>query len=476
MKKIFQEASAYLKGESIIGFETILQAGSERAYTRIITNAGSYILCRNENRKENETFFYFTEHFAKYNIPVPKVLAISNDKVEYLLSDNGKSSLLDILLQKGYTNEVMQYYKAALSNLAQMQIVAAKELDYSKCFTSASFGSKTVLADLNYFKYYFLDLQGIDYDKVKLLDEFNLLASLFDSTQYVHFMYRDFQGRNILIDKSDICFIDYQGGMNGPLQYDVASLLWQAKANLPQKWKEELLNHYLCELKSYTQIDEKQFVDEYEKIVMIRLLQVLGAYGLRGLIERKTHFITSITQGLANIEKWISQYSLAAYPTLEFVLRQLTNEKITKKYSSVKANEDTKLKVVVNSFSYKQGIPIDESGNGGGFVFDCRGILNPGRFEEYKKQTGRDKSVIEFLESNTRIKEFLEAAKQAVDISIEDYLSRNFENLSISFGCTGGQHRSVYSADSMAKHLKEKYNLDVVLRHRVQDAKNWIND
>lgn len=406
MKKIFQEASAYLKGESIIGFETILQAGSERAYTRVITNLGSYILCRNENRKENETFFYFTEHFAKYNIPVPKVLAISNDKVEYLLSDNGKSSLLDILLQKGYTNEVMQYYKAALSNLAQMQIVAAKELDYSKCFTSASFGSKTVLADLNYFKYYFLDLQGIDYDKVKLLDEFNLLASLFDSTQYVHFMYRDFQGRNILIDKSDICFIDYQGGMNGPLQYDVASLLWQAKANLPQKWKEELLNHYLCELKSYTQIDEKQFVDEYEKIVMIRLLQVLGAYGLRGLIERKTHFITSITQGLANIEKWISQYSLAAYPTLEFVLRQLTNEKIIKKYSSVKANEDTKLKVVVNSFSYKQGIPIDESGNGGGFVFDCRGILNPGRFEEYKKQTGRDKSVIEFWNPIQGLKNF----------------------------------------------------------------------
>ena len=313
------------------------------------------------------------------------------------------------------------------------------------------------------------------YSKHELVQEFERLSTSLHETSYRYFMYRDFQSRNILVHEDKLCFIDYQGGMNGPLQYDVASLLWQAKADLPEEWKEELFSHYADEIKTQISIDEVKFRIEYQQIVLVRLLQVLGAYGLRGLIEKRPHFISSIAQGLANLSKWLQKYSLSNYPTLTYVVNELTQEIIIKKYNTVKANQDSKLKVRVNSFSYKKGIPADDSGNGGGFVFDCRGILNPGRFEEYKKLTGRDQPVKDFLESKTKIHEFLQAAKQAVDISIEDYLERGFENLIISFGCTGGQHRSVYSADAMSKHLKDKYNLDAVVTHVEQEAKGWVN-
>jgi hypothetical protein len=288
-------------------------------------------------------------------------------------------------------------------------------------------------------------------------------------------MFRDFQGRNILIDHQQPYFIDYQGGMKGPLQYDVASLLWQAKANLPMAWRKELYVYYKNELKQYIVVHDVQFDVDNSQLLLVRLVQVLGAYGLRGLIEKRSHFLSSIPQGLQNIEAWMTTYNLPNYPVLTYVLQQITTEEFINKYTNVKATTDTKLTIRVNSFSYKKGIPQDASGNGGGFVFDCRGVLNPGRFEEYKKLTGRDKPVIDFLESKTRIHDFLAAAKQAVEISVDDYLARGFEHLMISFGCTGGQHRSVYSADAMAKHLKEKYNLDAIVTHVEQEAKAWVN-
>ncbi len=472
---MFKEAIEFIGEGNVIGVESIMQAGSDRHYERILTNGKSYILCHNENVQENNTFIYFTQIFHEVKLPVPTIYAVSDDRKDYLLSDNGRSSLLDEVMKNGYTDEVKKLYELSLSQLARMQVEADKLMDYTYCFAAKQFDKQAVLADLNYFKYYFLDLHKIIYDKASLNLEFEQLANEVAANANQYFMFRDFQGRNILIDHQQPYFIDYQGGMKGPLQYDVASLLWQAKANLPMAWRTELYQYYKNELSHFIAIDDSQFDKDYSQLLLVRLVQVLGAYGLRGLIEKRSHFLSSIPQGLQNIVAWMSEYNLPNYSVLTHVLQQLTTEEFIKKYTNVKATSDTKLTIRVNSFSYKKGIPQDASGNGGGFVFDCRGVLNPGRFDEYKKLTGRDKPVIDFLESKTRMHEFLAAAKQAVEISVDDYLARGFEHLMISFGCTGGQHRSVYSADAMAKHLKEKYNLNAVVTHVEQEAKGWVN-
>jgi aminoglycoside/choline kinase family phosphotransferase len=462
--------------ENIQSVTPIAKAGSDRQYVRVVTHDNSYIFCESQNTHENKTFISFAHFFTAKGITVPKILAVNKQNTQYMQSDAGSISLLDALQAKGFTNEVKSYYQKALSALALMQIKASEDFDYKTCFASAQFDANMVLADLNYFKYYFLDLQGIIYDKIALQQAFETLSKSIGSINPQHFMYRDFQGRNIMIQHEAPVFIDFQGGMKGPLQYDVASLLWQAKANLSSEWKHDLYQFYKQEVHSLTHIDEKQFDKDYAQLLLVRLLQVLGAYGLRGIIERRTHFLGSIPQALQNLVQWLSMFALDAYPTLHQLLKIIVSDEIIQKYNFPKANKDTKLKVIVQSFSYKiGGIPKDESGNGGGFVFDCRGVLNPGRFDEYKKFTGRDKPVIEFLESKTNIHTFLNGAKQAVDICIEDYLHRGFENLMISFGCTGGQHRSVYSADAMVKHLQEKYNLNVEAYHIRQEEKCWIN-
>lgn len=467
----------YLKsffGNETFEMEALPKEGSDRKYYRVKTSKLSFIACENSNVEENKTFFKFTNFFSSKGIPVPQLIDVSDDQQKYIQTDVGTISLLEMVLANGHTLAVKALYKKSLKALVEMQLTGM-ELSTTSSNNEQGFDKHAILADLNYFKYYFLDLHKVVYHKAALNYEFDQLATLIGNDFGAYFMYRDFQGRNILIKDEQPYFIDYQGGMPGPLQYDVASLLWQAKANLPQEWKQELYTYYLHELQQKISVDEKAFNSTYSRIVLIRLLQVLGAYGLRGIIEKRTHFLSSIPAGLQNISSWLTQFSLSDYPVLHGVLESLGTQIPFDKYLFPQANEQTKLKVIVQSFSFKKGLPEDESGNGGGFVFDCRGILNPGRFEEYKKLTGRDQAVIDFLESKTKISEFLLHAKQCVDISIEDYLQRDFENLIISFGCTGGQHRSVYCADAMSKHLREKYKLDIQLQHIVQDAKKWVN-
>lgn len=465
----------YFGKENVLKIDQLAKAGSNRMYFRVHTNDKTYIVCESNNIAENESFFYFSQYFKSYEIPVPEIYKIDESRTIYVQQDFGKDSLLDLILKEGQTEVIKKVYKLSLSQLVKMQVVAGEQCDYSKCFASKQFNKQAVLADLNYFKYYFLDINEIAYDKILLLQEFEKIGDAIEDIEYQYFMFRDFQGRNIMVKDMQPYFIDYQGGMKGPLQYDVSSLLWQAKAQLSVEWKEELLTHYKIELRKQIDFDEQNFNTGYKTILLIRLLQVLGAYGLRGLIQKRSHFLTSIPQGLNNVKLFLNLYQLEAYPILDSILKQISEPTFIKKYQIMQANPESKLNIKVQSFSYKQGIPEDESGNGGGFVFDCRGILNPGRYEEYKKLTGRDQPVIEFLESKTRIHEFLDAVKQAVDISVEDYLARDFESLMISFGCTGGQHRSVYCADSIAKHLKEKYNVNLSVKHIVQEGKNWIN-
>ena len=476
IKDLYQSWS----GQPCDQVDILPQSGSDRRYFRIHSDKGTFIATYGNNIPENDTFIYFSNHFKERKLPVPTILAVSEDKTLYLQEDFGDISLLNRLEEKGLHDEVYQLFRNSLHQLALLQVKGHEGLDYTRCLTNQEFGKQAIMADLLYFKYYFLDALRKPYDKQKLIDDFEALSSYLTFTEYKYFMFRDFQSRNILVKPDDsIHFIDYQGGMRGAPQYDVASMIWQARANLPDLWKENLLTDYMDSFESIIgqPIDRAIFKSQYNGYVLIRLLQVLGAYGFRGLFERKAQFLTSIPQALQNLKWFVDNQSVGiAVPEFKRVLEICIADDIVERFTPLTATDATPLVVHINSFSYKKGMPADESDNGGGFVFDCRGILNPGRIEAYKKQTGRDKDVKDFLERQTRMPEFLNSVFDVVDISVEDYIRRGFASLMVNFGCTGGQHRSVYAADALARHLRNKFKVKIELRHRVQDEKNWINE
>jgi aminoglycoside/choline kinase family phosphotransferase len=449
-------------------------SGSERRYFRLHEKDGSTVIgTYGANIKENETFFYFSEKFFKQQLPVANIYAISDDRMYYLQEDFGDVSLIDRLESQGYTEEIYLLFQKSLQTLANLHVKGDKGLDYDRCLTNKEFGRQAIMADLLYFKYYFLDALRKPYDKQKLIDDFEALSNYLTHTEYKFFMFRDFQSRNIMIKPDgSIHLIDYQGGMKGAPQYDVASMLWQARANLPDEWKENLLADYISALEKEmkTKVNKAVFKSQYNGYVLIRLLQVLGAYGFRGLFERKAHFLTSIPLALTNLKWFINNQSIGiSVPEFKKVLDICVTDEIIQQFTPLQATEDSSLVVKINSFSYKKEMPDDNNGHGIGFVFDCRGILNPGRLEEFKSLTGRDKSVKDFLEQQTKMPEFLNSVFDVVDITVEDFLKRNFEALQISFGCTGGQHRSVYAADALARHLRNKFKVKIELSHKEQD-------
>ncbi len=465
IKNLFKQ----YKNNTITSIEKLPQSGSDRVYFRIVTDDGSYIATCNENVNENKTFIKFSKHFLKTKNPVPKIFIANSNKTIYIQQDFGDTSLLHELEKYGHNDYVYKLYQQSLEKLARLQIEGDKKFDYGWCITSQEFGRQAIMSDLLYFKYYFLDTLKIAYDKEKLIDNFEALSTYLDHAKHKYFMFRDFQSRNIFIQNGQVNFIDYQGGMKGALQYDVASLLWQAKANLSDEWKNSLLQYYIDCINEILPkpANRKRFESQYNGYVLIRLLQVLGAYGFRGLFERKSHFLISIPLALTNL-KWFLQNKETgiALPEFERILDLIVKDDIINRFHPLQADASTKLVVKIYSFSYlKSGYPKDETENGGGFVFDCRGILNPGRFEEYKQLTGRDKPTIDFLEQQTKMPEFLNNIYNTVDISVEDYLQRNFASLSVSFGCTGGQHRSVYAADALARHLRNKFQVKIDLQH-----------
>jgi hypothetical protein len=361
-----------------------------------------------------------------------------------------------------------------------LQIKGDEGLDYNTyCLTNTEFGKQAIMSDLLYYKYYFLDALRKPYDKQKLIEDFEALSNYLTHTEYKYFMFRDFQSRNIMVTPDDaVHFIDYQGGMKGAPQYDVASMLWQARANLPDEWKNNLLEDYMNSFEKITgqNIDKAIFRSQYNGYVLIRILQVLGAYGFRGLFERKAQFLTSIPLALRNLKDFFQNQSLGiSVPEFRKVLDMCVSDEVIQQFTPTQADENTPLVVKVCSFSFRKQIPQDDSGNGGGFIFDCRGILNPGRVDSMKTQTGRDKEVKDFLEQQTKMPEFLNSVFDIVDTTVEEYIKRDFESLMVSFGCTGGQHRSVYAADAMARHLKNKFKVKIELNHWVQEEKNWQN-
>ncbi len=459
---------------AITSIDKLPQAGSERNYFRVHTAGRSYIATYGANIKENESFIYFSDHFHSKGICTPEIYYINDKRNIYIQEDFGDLSLLQQLETEGFTDHVYALYRKSLEQLVILQVRGDQGLDYDKCLTNAAFGKQAIMADLLYFKYYFLDALRRPYDKQKLIDDFEALSTYLSYTEYKYFMFRDFQSRNIMVTPDEnVHFIDYQGGMKGAPQYDVASLLSQARANLPEDWKKRLLEDYIdaFEKEVGQKVDRDVFRSQYNGYVLIRMLQVLGAYGFRGLFERKAHFLTSIPLALENLKGFVTTQSIGiAVPEFKKVLELCISDEVVQEFTYVKATPDTPLVVTINSFSFlKSGYPKDITGNGGGFVFDCRGILNPGRITEYKQLTGRDKSVKDYLEQETQMPEFLSNIYNLVDIAVEDYIKRGFENLVINFGCTGGQHRSVYAADAVARHLRNKFGIRYRLNHMEQD-------
>lgn len=453
-------------------------SGSDRRYYRITAGDISAIGTYNDNVAENNTYFYFTDLFRKHEIKVPEVYKIGEAKKYYLQEDLGGTSLFDKLMEDGHTDEVKEYFQKAVEQLVKVQWLAGRECNYDQCFASQKFDEKAIMSDLMYFKYYFADLQKIHYDKNALMEELESLSRDLGRIEPQAFMYRDFQSRNIMIKDGEVFFIDYQGGMQGPPQYDLASLLWQAKAKLPEAWKDEMLNKYVAAMEDLkiSRVDEIHFRRGYLQFVLLRMLQVLGAYGFRGLLENKPHFRTSIGPALKNLNTFINEHTqIPSYSELRSLLEKISSEEMQEYYSVAEPADSVKLTVDITSFSYKQnGIPKDKSSHGGGFVFDCRGIKNPGRYKAYKHLSGQDEQVKQFLERETKMPQFINDVCNIVSINVENYMSRGFEHLSVNFGCTGGQHRSVYSAERLAEYLKNKYKIPVTLKHINKDG--WVTE
>ena len=445
-------------------------SGSDRRYFRLHGDPTLIGVC-GESEAENKAFLYMARHFRSKGLPVPQVLAQSEDGMCYLQEDLG-DTLLFKAIEKGrlthvFSEEEKTLLKKTIRLLPDVQYLGADGMDFSVCYPQAEFNRRSILWDLNYFKYCFLKATGMVFQEDQLEDDFEKMADVLLRSSSATFMYRDFQSRNVMVKDGEPWLIDFQGGRKGPFYYDVASFLWQAKANYPESLRQELLEEYLKGLRKYQPIDEKYFFAQLRHFVLFRTMQVLGAYGFRGYFEKKPHFIQSVPFAIENLRQLLKQ-PFTEYPYLCQVLNELTQ---LKQFTETEKH----LTVRVMSFAYKKGIPDDPTGNGGGFVFDCRAINNPGKYDRYKPFIGLDEPVIKFLEDDGEILTFLEHVYALVDATVKRYIERKFTNLSICFGCTGGQHRSVYAAQHLAEHLNKKFGVEVNLIHREQNIQQQLN-
>ncbi|MCM1313125.1 MAG: phosphotransferase [Bacteroides sp.] len=465
--------------------ERIKGAGSNRLYYRMTKDDDTMIGVIGTSAEENRAFCLLAKWFAECGISVPAVYAVSDDGICYIQEDLGRESLFDFLSNGrnnggAYNEDEKKMLHLVISKLPKIQFEGASDDVFRHCYPSNEMDETGIMFDFNYFKYCFLKPVGVEFNEYKLERDFRLFAQdlLADSTDT--FMYRDFQARNVMLKGGTPYFIDFQGGRRGPIYYDVASFLWQASALYSASLREELIDTYLAALACYCNIEKGVFMQRLHLFVLFRTLQVLGAYGFRGLWEKKKHFVDSIPYAMDNLHNLVEMGCCDKYAELKAILESLLkseNPVLKKKHKSV-ANElvnadstyckpaDKPLVVRVFSFAYKNGIPEDTSGNGGGYVFDCRSTHNPGRYPQYKQLTGLDKPVIDFLEEDGEILSFLESVYRLADFHVARFIERGFTNLMFSCGCTGGQHRSVYSAQHLAEHIRERFGIEVILCHR----------
>jgi aminoglycoside/choline kinase family phosphotransferase len=440
---------------------------SARRLFRIQSKERSVLGAIGPDKLENVAFLEFSKHFKKEKMPVPEIYGQDLSKNIYIEEDLGDITLFDFLIKNrtsdDFPKNALECYKRAVDYLPKFQMLSGKTLNYKFCHPRECFDKQSIMWDLNYFKYYFLRLSKIQFNEQKLEDDFNKFADFLLEADKNYFLYRDFQSRNIMIRDNQTWFIDYQGGRKGALQYDIASILYDAKADIPPKTRNELLKYYIETANSISGIDRTNFMQYYYGYVFIRIMQALGAYGLRGFYERKTHFLESVPYAVRNIEHLLQKTELPVkLPELMQTFKKMIRSSYLRQFGETKL----KLTIRIQSFSYRNGIPHDEKGHGGGYVFDCRNLPNPGKFEKYAKMNGKDPDVISFLEKETPIRQFMESVYQLIDRTIENYQSRNFTDLLVSFGCTGGLHRSVYCAEILAKHIEKKYKVATEIYHR----------
>lgn len=465
-KKLIQLFETWA-GEKHLSFIPLPESGSNRKYFRIKSKSKSALGVFNPDKRENEAFIYLSKHFLKHRLNVPHVYAQKLNENILLIEDLGDTTLFSLLInsQGNYSAEQLTLIKKSLTELPKFQIAGSKKLDYSRCYPRSAFDNQSIMWDLNYFKYYFLKLSGINFDEQKLEEDFKAITKYLMSADKNYFMYRDFNTRNIMVSDNRFYFIDYQGGRKGPLQYDIASFLYSSKLNFSEELRTKLLEHYLESVSFYKKINKREFLKFYYEFALIRILQMLGAYGYRGYFEGKVHFLTSIPFAISNLKSVIDNNRIKLkLPELMRCLNDITRrEKFTG--LAKPTTSGNKLTVRINSFSYRDKIPTDFTGNGGGFVFDCRAIPNPGRLEQYKPLTGKDKSVQKFLESQPEVNKFLKESFDIVELSVVNYTQRGWTELMVNYGCTGGQHRSVYCAVKLSEFLKRKYDINILLTH-----------
>ena len=440
--------------------------GSGRAIVRLSGRGSSAIGITYPVREENIAFLEFSKHFRRHGLPVPAIYAVDLTQGAYLEEDLGDVTLFDFLSRNRTGDSidpaVIEAYRKVVALLPRFQVEAGRDVNYKVSYPRASFDRQSISWDLNYFKYYFLRLAGIPFSEQALENDFARLTKFLLAAPHDYFLYRDFQSRNVMLRQGDPYFLDYQGGRKGALQYDIASLLFDGKADLPSQLRQELLDDYLDRLAAYTPIDRAAFMEHYYAFVYIRIMQALGAYGFRGFYERKAHFLQSVPYALKNL-RWLAhnvKLPVALPALMEAFQGMLGSEKLMALASSADV-----LMVRIFSFSFHHQIPGDESGNGGGYIFDARSLPNPGREERFKPLTGKDAPVIEYLNQQESVHQYLSNVMSLVDASVKSYQRRGFKNLMISFGCTGGQHRSVFLAEQLAKHLRGANGVEVIVRH-----------
>ena len=459
-------------GVELSQWTEIKTSGSNRRYFRMRGGNLSIIGVAGNCLEENNAFIRLSAHFREKRIPVPKVLAVSEDGMCYIQEDLGERILFDEIAHGRETGNYSTYEKDLLcktiEQLPKVQFRGAEGLDFSVCYPQSAFDGRMIDFDLNYFKYCFLKATGMEFNEVLLQDDFEHLKADLLKEDDNTFMYRDFQARNVIIRDGEPYFIDYQGGRRGPVYYDVASFIWQARSRYPDELKDTLVKTYIRALRNYRAVDEDEFRSRLRLFVLFRTLQVLGAYGFRGYFEKKPHFIASVPYALSNLRRLIAD-PFTEYPYLNSILGRLVD--MPQFYSNA---EDRRLEVHVWSFAYKKGIPPDKSGNGGGYVFDCRSINNPGKYEHYRQFNGNDPEVIKFLEDDGEVLTFLDSVYKLVDAHVKRFIERKFTHMQVSFGCTGGQHRSVYCAEHLAAHLAHRFDVKVTLSHRELDIEKML--
>ena len=459
-------------GQQLGQVQELPSSGSHRRYFRLSGGKVTLIGVIGTSLEENRAFITISKHFREQGLHVPAVLAVSEDGLAYIQEDLGDKVLFDMVSQGResgiYSSYEIELLRRTIEQLPRIQFLGGKGLDWSVCFPQEAFDARMIDFDLNYFKYCFLKATGLEFNEILLQEDFEKFKADLLQEEENTFLYRDFQARNVMIKDGEPWFIDFQGGRRGPIYYDVASFIWQARSRFPEDLKQDLIRTYLRALQQFKKVDEQEFRSRLRLFVLFRTLQVLGAYGFRGFFEKKPHFLHSVPYALQNL-RTLLQTPFTEYPYLNGILQELS----VKPELNV-IQEDNRLEVQVYSFAYKKGIPADTTGNGGGYVFDCRSVNNPGKYEYYRQFNGMDPEVIKFLEDDGEVTVFLDSVYKLVDAHVQRFIERKFTHLQVCFGCTGGQHRSVYCAEHVARHLADKFNVKVVVTHRELNTEKML--